>query len=420
MRRADGRMAGAVPWGLGAVAAAVGGYLALSPEAAADLTTAEVVRGALVEHLELRGEIRPARSTVLHAPMQSGELQIVQLVPSGAGVDAGDVIVRFDDTRVRQEVQEKESELEQAEAEIERARAEGRIRDEAQRTALLTAQYDVERARLDLASPERLVARLDLERARLALADADQRLEEEESKARAGRAATEAEVQSLERARDKVADDLARARRSLAALVIRAPAAGAVHLLINGRAGGPFGSRQEFREGDRAWPGAQIAELPDLSGIRLTAKVDEEDRGRLRTGQTAAVRVDALPGRELRATVDDISVLARVDFTAGWPAVRSFDVRLRLDDGGAELRSGMSATARLEVDRLDDVLKMPARAVFTAGGRPVAYRLAGSRFEPARIEIARRAGDEVAVSAGLAAGDRVATVEPPAALIAER
>lgn len=420
MPRGDRRAATAVPWVLGAMAAAVGGYLVLSPEAAADLPTAEVLRGALVEHLELRGEIRPARSIIVTAPMQSGPLQIVQLIPSGATVDAGDVIVRFDDTGVRQTLQETESELEQAEAEIEQARAEGRIRDEAQRTALLTARYDVERARLDLASPERLVARLDLERARLALADADQRLREEESKARAGRAATEAEVQSLERARDKVADDLARARRSLAALVVRAPAAGTVHLLVNGRSGGPFGGRQEFREGDRAWPGAQIAELPDLSEIRLTAKVDEEDRGRLRTGQTAAVRVDALPGRELHATVDDISVLARVDFTAGWPAVRSFDVRLRLDTAGGELRSGMSATARLEVDRLDDVLKIPARAVFTADGRPVAYRLVGSRFEPVPIDVARRTEDEVAVSTGLVPGDRVATADPPAAMIAER
>lgn len=413
-------MATSAPWVLGVVAAAVSGYLAMAPRAAVDLPTAEVRRGALVEHLELRGEIRPTRSIVVNAPMQSGELQIVQLIPGGATVDLDDVIVRFDDTDLQRTVQEKESELDQAEAEIEQARAEGRIRDEEQRTALLTARYDVERAQLDLASPERLVARLDLERAKLALADANQRLKEEESKARAGRAATEADVQSRERARDKVADDLARARRSLAALAIRAPAAGAIHILVNSRAGGPFGGGQEFREGDRVWPGAQIAELPDLSEILLTAKVDEEDRGRLRTGQTATVRVDAAPGRELHATVDDISVLARVDFSAGWPAVRNFDLRLRLDAGGAELRPGMSATARLEVDRLDNVLTMPARAVFNLGGRPVAYRLVGSRFELAPIDISKRTGGEVAVSAGVAAGDRVATVEPPMTLVEGR
>ena len=420
MRHADGRAATAVLWILGVVAVGVSGYLAMAPEASTDLPTAEVQRGALVEHLELRGEIRPTRSTIVNAPMQSGELQIIQLIPSGSTVDAGDVIVQFDDTSVQQTVQERTSELEQAEAEIEQAEAEGRIREEELRTALLSAQYDVERAQLDMASPERLVARLDLERAKLALADANQRLLEENSKIRAGQAATEAEVQSLERARDKVADDLARAQRSLAALVVQAPAAGTIHIMINGRKGGPFGGQQEFREGDRAWPGAQIAEVPDLSAILLTAKVDEEDRGRLRTGQTATVRVDALPSQVFQAIVEDISVLARVDFSAGWPAVRNFDLRVRLDSGGAELRPGMSATARLEVDRLDDVLKIPAQAVFIAGGRPVAYRLVGSRFEPTPIDISKRTGDEVAVSAGLADGDRVATVEPPIAMIAER
>lgn len=111
-------------------------------------------------------------------------------------------------------------------------------------------------------------------------------------------------------------------------------------------------------------------------------------------------------------------VLARVDFSSGFPPARNFDLRLRLDDGGAALRPGMSATARLVVDRLDDVLKIPAQAVFTVGGRPVAYRLVGSRFEPVPIDIAKRTGDEVAVSNGVVAGDRVATVEPPVAMIA--
>lgn len=418
MRRASGRVATPALWVLGALGLAAIGYCATSPRAAADVPTVEVTRGILVEHLELRGEIRPVRSIVVRAPMQSGQLQIVELIPSGARVEAGDVVVRFDETTVQQNVREKESELEQAEAEIEQAQAEGRIREEEQRTALLTAQYDVERARLDMVSPERLVARVELERAKLALADAGQRLQEEESKARAGRAATEADVQSRERARDKVAADLVRARRSLAALAIRAPSAGTIHILSNGRSGGPFGGDREFREGDRAWPGAEIAELPDLTDILLTAKVDEEDRGRLRTGQTATLRVDALRGSELRAMVDDISVLARVDFSAGWPPARSFDVRLRLDASEAELRPGMSATARVEVDRLDHALKMPARAVFNVGGRPIAYRRVGSRFEPAPIDISRRTGDEVAVSSGLAPGDRVATAEPPPPMVA--
>lgn len=400
---------------------AVGGYIAVPSPSETDVPTVEVVRGPMVDTVELRAEVRPTRSTVVNAPMQSGELQIVQLVPSGTAVEAGDVIVRFDDTTLRQSVEERESELEQADAEIEQAQAEGRIRSEQQRTALLTAEYDIQRAELDMTAPERLVARLDLERAKLALDDAEGRLAEEESKATADRAATEADVQTRERGREKVASDLSRARRSLASMVIRAPSAGTVDIMINRRGGGPFGSQQQFREGDRAWPGAPIAELPDLSEIRLTAKLDEEDRGRLSVGQPATVTIDAVPGRQFHATVDEISLLARVDFSAGWPPVRSFDLELRLDEGGTALRPGMSATTRVEVDRLDDVLKIPADAVFTVEGRPVAYLLSRTgQFERAPIEILQRSGDEVAVSSGLGAGDRVATVEPPIAEVAQR
>ncbi len=52
-----------------------------------------------------------------------------------------------------------------------------------------------------------------------------------------------------------------------------------LHELPSERAvGRPAG---EFREGDRAWPGATIMELPDLSSVHLEARLDEADRGRL-------------------------------------------------------------------------------------------------------------------------------------------
>ena len=39
--------------------------------------------------------------------------------------------------------------------------------------------------------------------------------------------------------------------------------------------GGMFGGQQEFQAGDRAWPGAAILELPDLSSVHLEARLDE-------------------------------------------------------------------------------------------------------------------------------------------------
>ena len=84
-----------------------------------------------------------------------------------------------------------------------------------------------------------------------------------------------------------------------------------------------FGSEQEFREGDRAWPGAAILELPDLSSVHLEARLDEADRGRFKADQDATVRIEAHSRADFKARINHISVLARVDFSLGLAADRA-------------------------------------------------------------------------------------------------
>src|SRR4029078_8683070 len=146
------------------------------------------------------------------------------------------------------------------------------------------------------------------------------------------KAAAEAELVGKIRKRDKAKFDVDRTNSSIAALILEAPADGTVNILENPRSGGPFGGGVEFREGDRAWAGASILELPDLSSIHLEARLDESDRGRLKVGQQATVKIEAVPGKDFQAKVDLISVLARVDFSSGWPPVRNFDLGLILAD----------------------------------------------------------------------------------------
>lgn len=390
--------------------AAIAFLFVMAGRAAPDLPTTEVTRGEFVDHVELRGEIRAEKSVVLSAPMRSGELQIVRLAKNGVAVKPGDVVVEFDSTTLRRTVQERMSELRQAQAEIEQARGQASIAEEQNRTAVLKARYDVDRAKLDVAQRD-VVARLDYEKAKLALEDAEQRLRESEEKTRADRAAAAAERASRERKREQVQLDLERAQRSLASLTLAAATSGTVNIMPNRRAGGPF-REQEFREGDRAWPGANIVELPDTSSVHLATRLDESDRGRLKTGQPAAVRVDAIPDRELRATVQNISVLARVDFSSGWPPPRNFDLKLSIDDRDPRLRPGMSATVRIAVGSLPDVLLVPSEAVFVVAGRPTVYRQARSSFVPARVTVLRRGRDQIALSSGVAPGERISLRKP--------
>jgi len=55
--------------------------------------------GQFVDALEIRGDIRPLKSIVLSAPMQSGDLQIVKLAKNGSLVKPGDIVVEFDGRR---------------------------------------------------------------------------------------------------------------------------------------------------------------------------------------------------------------------------------------------------------------------------------------------------------------------------------
>src|SRR5262249_6439919 len=291
----------------------------------------------------------------------------IQLARNGAVVRPGDIVVQFDTAVQQRTLEQKESELKQAESEIAKALSEQRRREQAARTALEQATSAVARARLDLEGAD-LRPRVEAEHLKLKLSDAEHSARELEQKEVAERAAAAADLASAKQKRDKAEFDVRETERLIAGLTLRAPARGPISILPNRRAAASVfaQSAPEFRAGDRAFFGAQIAELPDLSVIQLTCHVDEVDRARVQSGRAALVRVDALPDRELKGSVQNISLMSRPDFTQ-FPPTRNFDLVVGLTDNDSRLRSGMSATARIELERLNGVLVVPATAVFQRG-----------------------------------------------------
>jgi multidrug resistance efflux pump len=373
--------------------------------------TATVARTEFVDILELRSDIRPVRSVVLGAPTGTGDLQIVRLVKNGAALKAGDVVVEFDATSLRRQETDRRAELRQAEAEIEQSRAQQRIVEEATGANMLQARFDVERAKID--SVDRgFLAPLEVERARLGLIDAEQRLVEAQKRQVAELAAAAATVAGRVRRRDRVKADLERIETAIASLQVKAPSSGNASLMPNPRSGSASGGNQDFREGDRAWPGASIVELPDLSSVHLTARLDESDRGRVAVGQAATVHLDAVPDRVYHSTVSRISLLARVDFSTSWPPARDFDLELLMADPDARLKPGMTASVRIAVARYPDALVVPAQAVILVNGRPTVFVQQGSGFEPRAVVMKRRGREQVALASGVTPGERVALENP--------
>jgi RND family efflux transporter MFP subunit len=377
---------------------------------APSVPTAEVTQGEFVDWLQLRGEVKAQRSSVLTAPSGAGDIQIVELPRNGTPVKRGEIVVRFDTSQLQTTLDQKGSELKQADAEIEKARQDARLKEEQDQTDLLKARYDVDRAKLDVGKAE-VISFIDAEKFNLALADAEQRLREAEQKLTSNRLAAAAEIESRRQKREKALFDVRQAESNIAAMTLRASVDGLATLMPNWRAGGGFGSAPEWRQGDRAWPGASIVELPDLSTLRVALRVEEADRSRLGPGLEARIRVDAVPDKDFTATVEMISPLAKPDFS-NWPPVKNFDMTLLLKESDPRLRPGMSVTTRIAVERIPGSILVPAEAVFARSGRTVVYVLRGSAFEERPIEVARRSGGQIRIAGGVKPGERVALKDP--------
>jgi RND family efflux transporter MFP subunit len=398
---------------LAAVIVSAAGVARLRRDRGPALPTAPVAKGTFIDYLQLRGEVRPIRSVTLTAPSSGSDLQIVELAKNGAPVKTGDVVIQFDTTMQQRTLEQKQSELKQAESEIQKAQAELGRREQTARTDLDQARGAAERARIDLAKREMLAPR-EGRKLEIALANAEQKVKELAKRVDAERASAEADVTIARQKRDKAQFDVTDTERIITAMTIRAPAPGSINLLPNYRASATFSSSApEFRTGDRAYFGAPIAELPDLSTVQMSCHIDEEDRARVQTGRAVLVRVDAIPNHELKGTVAEISMMAKPDFRS-WPPTRNFDVIITLQDSDAKLRPGMSAGARIELEHLPGVLLVPSTAIFQRGRAFTAYVVNGSSVDARTVTVLRRGRDQIAIAGGLREGERVATKDPEA------
>ena len=399
--------------GLVLVALAAAGWMRYGRTVEPPLPTADVKRGDFADVVEIRGEVRPVRTTLVMAPANAGELTIITIAKNGTPVKPNDVVAEFDAMTMRRTIQEKQSDLRSALAELDQGRAQSRITLEEKNAAVRRAQFDVVKAKLSVTDVD-IFGSIETQKSKLALADAEQRLREVESAEAAAKVAAQSEFAARDRRIEGIKRDLAKAELAVAALTAKAPIVGTVNILPNWRSGGMSGMPAEYRPGDKTYAGAPILELPDLSSVFLVARLDETDRGLLKAGQKVVIRADAIADRDYEATISDISLLARVDYTGGWPPTKQFDLKITFTNPDNRLRPGMSAVARIGVGQIADVLIVATKAIFAEGGRPVVYRFNGREFVAVPIEIIRRSKEQTAIKGALKAGDRISVVSPVA------
>lgn len=391
-----------------AAAATVGIQRFGKASARADIPSATARKGEFLVIIPCRGELVANRTVQITAPLNVPDLRIAWMAPAGSAVKQGDVVLRFDDSGAKRQLQEKQAALAQSQASYDQAMAQAKITEEMDKLELATLGHNVERARLEVSKQE-IVSQLQAAESKVDLGLAEEKLQVHKAAMNLNRASAQSKVASLESQRDKSNKDVDVTSRRIGRMEVKAPSTGVVNYLMNYSQG--WVNAKPFKVGDNVWPGSAVAEVPDLSSLQLKGKVEEMDRGKINTNQPARIHLDPFPEQSFPATLASISPLTEQNFE--WPPSRNFRAYARFEKIDPRLRPGMNGRADVIVDRIPNAISVPAKAVFSRGGRPVVLVLEDQGLREVTIEIVARNPDEVCVK-GVNGGARVALADPAA------
>jgi len=392
---------------LALTAAAVFGFFRIrEARAATSIPTAPARQGEFLVITKCRGELRARRSVQVAAPMNVPDLRIVWLAAPNAPIKEGEPVIKFDQSSAKQQLQEKEAALKQAQETLNQAVAEARITAEADRRDLASARYEVERAKLEVSRME-ILSVIQGEEARINLGLSEKKLKVQEATVDLHAASSKSKVASLTRLQDQAQYEVDLTKDRLSRMEVRSPITGVLVFLPNYSQG--WMNAKPFKVGDQVWPGASIAEVPDLQTLEMEGKVEETDRGRITAGNAVRVHLDALPELTVPAKLSGLSVMTQVSFD--WPPTYNFRAYAKIDNPDPRLRPEMNGTMDVVVDRIPNAISVPSKAVFTRAGKAIVFTADGQNFRPREVEVIARNPDEVAIK-GIAAGASVALIEP--------
>ncbi|HZF10562.1 MAG TPA: efflux RND transporter periplasmic adaptor subunit [Thermoanaerobaculia bacterium] len=108
-------------------------------------------------------------------------------------------------------------------------------------------------------------------------------------------------------------------------------------------------------------PGSVIGIIADLSEILAKVDVDETEIVDVKVGQSAQVKVDAIPNRQYHGKI--IEVGSSGFSKPAQPDVTFFEVKILLDDPDERLRPGMSVRSEIQANSHPQVAVVPIQAV---------------------------------------------------------
>ncbi|NJK56220.1 MAG: efflux RND transporter periplasmic adaptor subunit [Pleurocapsa sp. SU_5_0] len=372
--------------------------------------TVPVTTQSLKVSFEASGSIEPITSVNI-SPKNAGRLTALY-VEQGDKVKAGQLLARMDSANLTAELAQAQAELAQAQAEYTKAlngnRQEAIARAKSQ-VLSAQAQADLSAKRLEKnrwLAQQGAIAQLTLDEylsedktTRASLAEAQEQLQELENGSR---------PEDIAQSKAKVAAAKAQvdlAQTELEDTAIYAPFDGII-------------SQKYATVGAIVTPNVSASTtssatsssiLSIASGLEVNANVSEATIAQIKPNQTVEIVAEAYPYRTFKGRVKQIAPEAIVENN-----VTSFEVKVELITGQAELRSGMNIDAVFVGKKIENALTIPTVAITTNQGE-IGVMVLGDRaqaqFKPVRVGF--NENGQTQIIQGLSAGDRVFIDFPP-------
>jgi HlyD family secretion protein len=392
-------------------------------------------------HTPLRSTLPDSGAILTAAPKPP---TIISIVPEGTRVSAGDVVCELDSSVFRDALPVQQIRCVQAKAWLDQARYivdanEIALREyqhgilpqdfEQVRDYITICELEAKQVRTNLAWSRAAAAKgyrtlpqveadaAAVDEAELALREARGmlvQLQEHTGKRiikahQAKIAAIRADLLSLESVSQLEGRRLKRIQTMITNCTMRAPRDGTV---VYANRVSAWGSVElQIREGLPVYASQPIFRLLDPRRMRVRARINETQVARVKAGQPVSIHLEAFPRRRMRGRVAEITPIAALAH-GPFSDVHSYYATVRIDSGGFdELRAGLSAELKIEVETHRQVTRVPLESVRRLGDQTFVALATPSgddvdwRWKPIELGVSDSAFTEVV--SGLEPGDRV-------------
>lgn len=374
-------------------------------EAPEGVLTTSVERSEFVFSVPAKGELISAEAISINAPSGNrGQLTLAWMAEENSRVEAGDVVARFDGTEHELEKQRAELNLKKTELSKSITSRDLSLNQFAisQQTESVTQEREmVERFSVDdltvyskneiidqLLSKEYLVA----QSLYLAWREASQKQQ--------GNA--QLELLSLEGRNYQDAINLSQG--ALDNLEVTAPVDGIFIHEKNWRG-------EKVRVGQTLWPGSKLASIPSLKNLQAKLYVLETEAAGVEVGRRAEIVLDAYIDKVITGKVVRVANIATQRNNRS--PTKYFEVTVDLDEPDPDfMRPGQKLEGVIYVAHKDNVISIPAQALFREDANYWVYVKRGDSFVKQPVEVGLRSLTRAEITHGLEVGDRVALTQP--------